>query len=91
MLRLCKKAGVKHFGFHALRHLGASLINESGQVTMKQIQLLLRHKKQSTTEKYLHILEKGLPEAINLLDAPFSKAARSGTQQKGDNEGDSAY
>jgi len=35
---------------------------------MKQIQVLLRHKKQSATETYLHNIGQGIREAISILD-----------------------
>ncbi len=52
---LCKKAGVKYSGFHALRHSGASLM-ESSNVPVGAIQKLLGHESRSTTEIYLHTL-----------------------------------
>ena len=50
---LCKKAEVKSFGFHAIRHLTASILAQNN-IPMVQIQAILRHKKLSTTEIYLH-------------------------------------
>ena len=68
MGRLCDKAGLKRFGFHAIRHFVASKINNSGRTTVKLVQGLLRHQRQSTTENYLHILDRGLIEAMRILD-----------------------
>ena len=53
MKALCKKAGVKTFGVHAIRHLTASILAKEG-IPAVQIQHILRHKKLSTTELYLH-------------------------------------
>ena len=55
MGELCKKAGVKSFGLHAIRHLTASILAKDGVAAIK-IQGVLRHKKLSTTEHYLHQL-----------------------------------
>ena len=53
MITLCRKAGVKYFRFHALRHAGASLLEQSN-VPIGTIQRILGHENRSTTEIYLH-------------------------------------
>lgn len=53
MRTLCKRAGVKYFRFHALRHAGASLMDDSN-VPIGAIQNILGHEKRTTTEIYLH-------------------------------------
>jgi integrase len=68
MSELCQKTRVRPFGFHAIRHYVASVINDSGKASMKQIQGVLRHKRQSTTEKYLHVIDKGVAQALRILD-----------------------
>jgi integrase len=55
MKTLCEKAGVKYFRFHALRHAGASLM-ENNNVPIGAIQKILGHENRSTTEIYLHSL-----------------------------------
>lgn len=65
MPRLCRQAGVKPFGMHAIRHLTASILAQNGVPTIT-IQAILRHKKISTTERYLHRLED-LKPALTLL------------------------
>ncbi|MCJ2165226.1 MULTISPECIES: site-specific integrase [unclassified Pseudodesulfovibrio] len=52
---LCERAGVKHFTFHAIRHLTASLMAEGGK-DMAKIQAILRHKNLMTTTIYIHRL-----------------------------------
>jgi len=60
---LCEKAGVIPFGFHAIRHLSASVLDQAN-VSIKTIQLILRHKNISTTSNYLHSL-RGVKEDLN--------------------------
>ena len=67
MNRLCKIAKVKEFTFHAIRHHVLSLLNDSGKLSLKQVQLWARHKRESTTENYLHSL-RGMDEAIEILE-----------------------
>jgi len=55
MNRLCRKAGVKPFGFHGLRHLRATTLYHQGK-SIAAIQTLLRHKNPNTTVKYLRSL-----------------------------------
>jgi integrase len=55
MKQLCKKSDVKPFGFHAIRHLTATILYNNGS-KLYVIQQILRHKSASTTEKYLHSL-----------------------------------
>jgi integrase len=45
----CKKAGVKYFRFHALRHSGASIMDNSN-VPIGAIQRILGHENRTTTE-----------------------------------------
>jgi integrase len=52
MGKLCKKAKVKKFGFHAIRHFTASSLYKSG-CDLSEIQAILRHKSPSTTVGYL--------------------------------------
>jgi integrase len=66
MERLCKKAGVRHFGFHAIRHLTASLLYREGQ-PVAVIQAVLRHKSPQTTTRYLQSL--GLKQTQEAMEA----------------------
>lgn len=52
MLRLCDNVEVTPFGFHAIRHLSASILFNLGY-EVGVIQQILRHKSPNTTERYL--------------------------------------
>ena len=52
MRRLCDRAKVKRFGFHAIRHLSASILFSLGY-EVAVMQAILRHKSPKTTERYL--------------------------------------
>ena len=64
---LCKRAGVKSFGFHALRRYVASVLADTHKVSAKTIQRVLRHKKLETTERYIHNINRDLEATMNLL------------------------
>ena len=67
MRSLCNKAGIKPFGFHDIRALGASIMAMEG-VPMKYISTRLRHLKTSTTEIYLHSIADGERKAAEALE-----------------------
>lgn len=70
MARICERAGVKHFGFHAIRHLTASCLYKQGN-SLAVIQAILRHKSPSTTERYLKTLGlEHVREAMEGLSLP---------------------
>ena len=68
MARICKKAGVRHFGFHALRHLSASMLDNAG-VNLATIQAILRHRRSTTTDHYLRQLQ-GVKVDLDRVFAP---------------------
>ena len=70
---LCKKAGVKHFGFHALRHAGATMMDNLN-APMGAIQRILGHENRQTTEIYLHSIGNTEREAIALLEQARQKS-----------------
>ena len=66
MKTLCSKADVPYFRFHALRHLGASMMADEGK-PISAIQRILGHENLKTTERYLHALGEAEREAIQSL------------------------
>jgi integrase len=64
---LCKKAEVKQFTFHNLRHWGASKLAKEN-VPLTDIQKLLGHTRPTTTDGYLQSLNPSLSNAINKLE-----------------------
>ena len=67
MRTLCKKAGVRYFRFHGIRHSGASIM-ENNNVSIRTIQRILGHENRSTTEVYLHNLGDAEKKAMSVLD-----------------------
>lgn len=84
MKNLCKKAKVKYFRFHALRHYGASML-DGDNVPIGSIQRILGHENRSTTEIYLHSIGDSEREAINILNDHFEDFShtKSHTNKKG--------
>ncbi|MBF0515318.1 MAG: site-specific integrase, partial [Desulfovibrionaceae bacterium] len=56
LTRLCKRAGVKRFCWHSIRHLCASILIQN-RVPLPTIQGILRHKNLTTTQRYIHELD----------------------------------
>ena len=69
--RLCIKAGVQPFGYHAIRHLTATILAHSG-MSLPSIQAILRHHNPTTTARYIQSLGVQSGE----LDAVFSSKKR---------------
>ncbi len=70
MDKLCKKAGVKKFGFHAIRHHVAMVLEDSGKANLREIQKMLRHKRPTTTDHYLKGLSPAMKKVASILDNP---------------------
>jgi integrase len=69
MATLCKRARVRHFGFHALRHFGASTL-ERANVPIGSIQRILGHESRTTIEIYLHSIGEAEREAMEIFERP---------------------
>ena len=66
---LCRKAKVRKFTYHNLRHYGASKLAEAG-VSITDIQYLLGHQRASTTDLYLQSISESLKNAMKNLESP---------------------
>ena len=86
MKTLCKKAGVRYFRFHALRHFGASMLDQA-RVPISSIQHILGHENRSTTEIYLHSIGEAEREAMTVFDREIEK--NSHTESHTEKEKDS--
>jgi integrase len=67
METLCKKAGVRYFRYHALRHFGASVL-DNANVNIGSIQRILGHENRTTTEIYLHSIGEAEREAMKIYE-----------------------
>jgi len=81
MSTLCEKAGVKYFRFHALRHSGASIM-DNNNVPLGAIQEILGHENRTTTEIYLHSLSGTAQKAM----ATYEQAKRNSHSDSHSNE-----
>jgi integrase len=64
---LCRRADIKPFTFHCLRHFGASLLDSHG-IPITEIQAILGHERPTTTDHYLQGIRGGTRTAIEHLD-----------------------
>lgn len=65
--RTCKRAGIKDFRFHDLRHSFASYLTMAGE-NLRTVQTLLGHKDLRMTMRYSHLSDQKLKEAVSLLE-----------------------
>jgi integrase len=81
---LCNKVGVRHFTFHALRHSGASIMDDKN-VPLGAIQKILGHENRKTTELYLHSIGDSEREAMAVYEQARENShtnSHTGTKKK---------
>ena len=76
----CRKAGIKDFRFHDLRHTFASWVAINSK-DIYAVQKLLNHKKIETTKRYAHLTERYLRDVVNSLSDFGSFSSTSGFEE----------
>ena len=74
MRGLCRRAKVKEFGYHSLRHFGASLLDSIEGIKEAQIQDLLGHDNRITTHRYLQRIGESKHQAIQAMEKATMKS-----------------
>jgi integrase len=68
MKGLCKRAGVRPFGLHALRRFFASLLVDKYKESIPVIQKLLGHASPSTTDRYIFNISQDAQRAVEKIN-----------------------
>ena len=67
MKGLCNRAGIKPFGFHALRRFFGSLLADKYKESIPTIQKLLGHASPNTTERYIYNITQDSKRAVEQI------------------------
>ncbi len=81
MKNQCKKTGVKHFSFLALRNAGASIM-DNNNVPIGSIQKILGHENRTANEIYLHNLGNCEREAMKIARTSYELFTHRSTHEK---------
>ena len=73
----CKKAGIRDFRFHDLRHTCASWLVQSG-IDLYVVQRLLGHRDGNMTRRYAHLAPDNLKNSVAVLDQFQGRAITMG-------------
>jgi integrase len=78
--RVMRKAGIKDFRFHDLRHTFATRLAQAG-VDLYKISKLLGHKDIKMTQRYAHHCSDSLRDGVEILDSDYNLTTM---REKGD-------
>ena len=67
MLAICKRSGITHYGFHAIRHFITSYLYDKKDVGKTDLQRLLGHQTPTTTDIYINGLDDNLRAPVEKL------------------------
>lgn len=68
MRRICRRAGLRRYTYHCIRHFVASYLYDKEKRPLPEISKLLRHTNYQTTERYLQLVDPNLRETMRLLE-----------------------
>lgn len=77
-----RKAGIKDFRFHGLRHTFDSHLVMQG-VDLRTVQQLMGHKEIKMTMRYAHLSPKHVEEAVARLDSLWTPYGHQGPEPRG--------
>ena len=78
--RLCEKAGVIPFGFHAIRHYFAVSLVKSQKADITDMQQLLGHQRSTTTDIYLRSVAPNLDRLAGGIEGAVQAVAVYGDE-----------
>jgi integrase len=84
MKGLCTRAGIKPYGFHAIRHFSGTYAHDVLKVPTGVLSGILGHEEKRTTEIYLHSIDEAARDAMTRMEGVFMLADHAcGFEEKG--------
>jgi len=79
MRTLCKRAGIRYYTFHQIRHFVATYMHDVMKVPTGVLSGILGHENKRTTEIYLHSINEAQREAMMRLEGVFVESYACGS------------